>query len=74
MNAVTLLLICLTILGVAYLLTRPRRLMYDGASDWWWPPTWTFDWGGGPYYDRHVILEREHRKDYGPPRATFSHR
>ncbi len=70
MNTLAILLICLTAVAVVYMMTRPRRrLMYDGVSDYWWPATWNFDWGGGPGRDRYDIM-REARPYHGAPHST----
>lgn len=72
MNTLTVLLLCLTVIALVFLLKQPRRLRYDGVSDYWWPVTWTYDWGGGPAYDRHVIMRERgpYNEHHGPPHAT----
>jgi hypothetical protein len=67
MNIVTIVILGLLFLLVlmAFRSSQPRRQVtfeqdyQDWGLNWDWPVTWNFDWGGGPGYDRNVILHEK---------------
>lgn len=72
MKTIVVILVCVTVLALAYIFTRPKRVLYDGVFDRSWPVTWTYDWSGGPGYDRREIMRQRgpYHRHHGPPRVT----
>jgi len=72
MKTIVVILICVTVLLIAYLYTRPRTIYEVGVFEPSWPVTWTYDWSGGHGRDRHRILRERgpYHMNYGPPHST----
>ena len=59
MNLTTILLLALLVI-VVYIAVRPKdvvvKRIYRSGYDYAIPPTWNYDWTGGPGRDRHRIM------------------
>jgi len=71
MKTIVVVIICITVLTLAYIFTRSQPILY-GVDEVSWPANWNFDWSGGPGRDRHEIMREAgpYHMDHGAPHST----